>query len=72
MFCGALYRLHDEAFSYKLYTGKNPGSENPALVIPRGDLVSWNFNGLWSNGVMEYWSDGVRLSNLRLGNSTNY
>jgi hypothetical protein len=53
MFCGALYRLYEEAFSYKLYTGKNPGPENPALVIPRGDLVSWNFNGLWSNGVLE-------------------
>ena len=32
---------------------KNPGPKDPALVIPRGDLVSWNFNGLWSNGVLE-------------------
>ena len=37
---------------------KNPGPEDPALVIPRGDLVSWNFNGLWSNGVLEWWSFG--------------
>ena len=32
---------------------KDPGPEDPALVIPRGDLVSWNLNGLWSDGVLE-------------------
>ncbi len=37
---------------------KNPGPKDPALVIPRGDLVSWNLNGLWSIGVMECWSGG--------------
>ena len=37
---------------------KNPGPKDPALVIPRGDFVSWNLNGLWSIGVMECWSGG--------------
>ena len=33
--------------------GKNPGPYDQALVIPRGDLLCWNFNGLWGDGVME-------------------
>jgi hypothetical protein len=37
--------------------GKNPGPKDPALVIPRGDFVSWNLNGLWSIGVMECWKN---------------
>ena len=37
---------------------KNPGPKDRALVIPRGDFVSWNLNGLRSIGVMEYWSGG--------------
>jgi len=36
---------------------KNPGPKDPALVIPRGDVVSWNLNGLWSIGVMECWEN---------------
>ena len=39
-------------------SSKNPGPKDPALVIPRGDFVSWNLNGLWSIGVMECWSGG--------------
>ena len=37
---------------------KDPGLEDPALVIPGGDLVYWHLNDLRSNGVMEYWSNG--------------
>ena len=37
----------------KAKDSKNPGPEDPALVIPRGDLLCWDFNGLWSGGVME-------------------
>ena len=38
-----------------------PGPEDSALVIPRGDLVYWNFNLAWSNGVPECWSNGKTL-----------
>ncbi len=43
------------------HISKNPGPKDPALVIPRGDFVSLNLNGLWSNGVLEELSDhGLR------------
>ena len=49
--------LSDTGFLYDksgyLMTSKNPGPEGPDLVIPRGDSVSWNSNGSWSDGVLE-------------------
>jgi len=32
---------------------KDPGPEDPALVIPGGDLVYCNLNGSRSDGVLE-------------------
>jgi hypothetical protein len=33
--------------------GKDPGPEDPALVIPGGDLVYCNLNGSRSDGVLK-------------------
>jgi hypothetical protein len=35
---------------------KNPGPEDPAFIIPRGDLVCRH---LTIYGILEYWSSGV-------------
>jgi hypothetical protein len=36
--------LKDNKYYDLTSESKNPGPKDPALVIPRGDLVYWNFN----------------------------
>jgi hypothetical protein len=40
---------------------KDPGPEDPALTIPRGDLV---YRHLTICGALEYWSGGVMEKTL--------
>jgi hypothetical protein len=60
-FAARIIQLAESLLKRKVGNRKNPGPKDPALVIPRGDFVSWNLNGLWSNGVVEELSDhGLR------------
>ncbi len=42
-----------EKRAQQIHESKDPGPEDPALVIPRGDLVYWHFSGSWSDEVLE-------------------
>jgi hypothetical protein len=48
--------LFNRFSGFKRNKNKDPGSEGPALIIPRGDLVCRH---LTICGVLEYWSGGV-------------